>query len=94
LKLHIADLTLDTVGVVTKKGIIVAKMPSGSLPFFQSWTAKVFAARDNDRATAKLVKYARLIPDGEPFSSARKKEVNVLPQFIEPRIGHIALRTV
>jgi hypothetical protein len=69
-------------------------MPKGSTPFFQSWTKKVFEARENPRAAGKLAKYARILPDGEPFSSARKKEVNVLPQFIDVRIGHIALRTV
>lgn len=91
MKLHIADLTLD---VVSQKGVIVVKMSKGSLPFFQSWTGKVFAVRENARATAKLAKCGFLVPDGEPFSSARRKEVNVLPQFIEPRLGHIALRTV
>jgi len=91
MKLYISDLTLD---VIAQKNLIVVKMSKGSLPFFQSWTGKVFSVRDNPRATAKLVKYAFLVPDGEPFSSSRRKEVRVVPQFIDISKGNIALATV
>lgn len=91
MKLHIADLTLD---VIAQKNLVVAKMSKGSLPFFQSWTGKVFAVRENPRATASLTKHAFLIPDGEPFSSPRRKEVKVIPQFIDVRNGNIALAQV
>jgi len=94
MKLHISDLTLDVDNLTTKKGVIVAKISKGSLPFFQSWTGKVFAVRNNPKATAKLVKHAFLIPDGEPFSSPRRKEVKVVPQFIDVRNDHIALARV
>jgi hypothetical protein len=91
MKLHISDLTLE---VVSQKNLIVVKMAKGSLPFFQSWTKKVFSARDNPMATSKLAKFAFLIPDGEPFSCPIRKEVRVVPQFIDVRNGHIALATV
>jgi hypothetical protein len=90
LKLHISDLTLD---VVSQKNTVVAKMSKGSLPFFLSWTKNAFEAK-NLRALSRLEKCAFLIPDGEPFSYPLRKEIRVLPQYVEPRLGHIALRAV
>ncbi len=90
MHLLIHDLTLTNVSNGTN--LIMATMPKGSTEFFESWTKNVFAARNNAKKTAKLRKTAFLVKDGETYTSAiSRREFRVLPQYIEPSKGVIAL---
>ena len=91
MKLHIADFAVAVDAFNEKKGTLMVRVEGKHRSFFDSWIKKVFQAKpwENFRKMDSCVRYGYLIPDGEPFTSPKKREVRVYPKFLEPKTGTI-----